>query len=47
MQEEKQLQQELVQAERERSKVAEAMAAEKEKADKLTEEEERCVDLFI
>lgn len=41
MQEEKQLQQELLQAERERAKVAEDMAVEKEKAAKLTEEEEK------
>ena len=41
MQEEKRLEQELVQAERERAKVAEAMNVEKVKAAKLTEEEER------
>ncbi|CAG5122243.1 unnamed protein product, partial [Candidula unifasciata] len=41
MQEEKMLQQELAQAERDRMKIAEAMAAEKEKAKKLDEEEEK------
>ncbi|BFZ15451.1 hypothetical protein BsWGS_18490 [Bradybaena similaris] len=41
MQEEKRLQQELAQAERDRMKIAEAMTVEKEKAKKLDEEEEK------